>query len=58
MNQLMEDGKSMRAASRIMEQECEGKWKANTLLELFSRFTMSINVDAYRTQGTGQNEWF
>lgn len=37
MNQLMEDGHSQREASRIMEDEAEGKWKANTIRIFFKR---------------------
>jgi len=31
----MEEDKSMRAASRIMEEECQGRWKANNIRQLW-----------------------
>jgi len=44
MNQLMEDGHSQRAASRIMEEECEGKWKAVTIIRNFNNWTSESNL--------------
>jgi len=35
VNELMEEGHSTRAASRIMEEECQGQWKATTIRNLF-----------------------
>jgi len=35
MNQLMEEGYSIRAASRKMEEESGGKYKASNIRELF-----------------------
>jgi hypothetical protein len=57
MNQLMEEGYSMRAASRIMEQECNGKYSAATILKMFYYWTAE-NFSTHRTKGTGQNECF
>jgi len=44
MNQLMEEGHSQRAASRIMEDECGGKWKAKTILHNFENWTRDPNL--------------
>jgi hypothetical protein len=44
----------MRAASRIMEKECNGKWKAETIRHNFENWT-GPNL-AHRAKGTGQNE--
>jgi ParB family chromosome partitioning protein len=57
MNELMEMGHSMRAASRTMEKECNGKWKAVTLRNLFQVLTSGSDL-SHRTKGTGENEWF
>lgn len=35
MNQLMEEGKSIRQAARIMAEECEAKWSAENIRGLF-----------------------
>lgn len=56
MNQLMEEGKSIRAASRIMEKECKGRWNWKTIFNNFKNWT-DPNL-GHRAQGTGQNEWF
>jgi hypothetical protein len=43
MNQLMENGHSQRSAARVMEDECEGKWKAGVIRVIFDR-AMATNV--------------
>ena len=39
MNQLMEDGYSQRAAAKVMEEEAEGRWKADNIKKLFQNWT-------------------
>ena len=53
-----EDGHSMRAASRVMEDEGGGNWAAETIRKLFMRFVGTIVPNAHRTHGTGQNELY
>ena len=43
MNQLMEEGHSQRKAAQIMEDECEGQWKASTIDRNFRNWT-AVNL--------------
>ena len=46
MNQLMEDGHSQLKASKLMEVEAKGQWKADTIRKMFNRF-VGTNVPTF-----------
>jgi len=49
MNQLMEEGLSQRKAAKVMEAECQGKWKAKTIRINFCKFN-SQNEEGLRKE--------
>jgi hypothetical protein len=52
MNQLMENGHSQRSAARAMEDECEGKWTAQTIENNFRNWTAPNLVQNPKPQPT------
>ena len=54
MNQLMEEGYSQRKASKVMEDESEGNWKAEQIRQIFNYWMSGRNSTTSEKQNTTQ----